>query len=1101
MSQCAGTFGGMVLDGRWVRYGPDASEALAEAIGAAKGGEPLAPVTVVVPSNQVGVSARRELASGRLGPVCGGGGHGLIGVNFLTPYRLAELLGSSALAATGRRPVSTPVLTAAVRAVLTSEPGMFAAVATHPATESTLVSAYRELRDLAPPRLRDLAATGERASEVVRITGQARRALEPHWYDEEDLMTAATEALSGGDPLGLDLGSVIIHLPERLTRHAGTFLAEVGRTARSTLLAGTTGVARADAEVVAAVARLGAAEQLGAPPSQPILPEVVDPARTRIITASDADDEVRAVVRAVVDAVRDGTPLDRIAVLHASAQPYARLLREQFTAAGIVVNGTADIDLTGRVAGRALLGLLELPLGGFRRSDVLSWLSGAPILVDGRPLPISAWERLSRRAGVVGGVDEWDRLLARLADELDDRATELEGDDTVAPWRIERDRSDAARARSLRAFVLWAAGQIAAEAAEPKPWSSRVTWAKRLLTSLLGGPGRRGRWPDVERRAAERVELALDRLASLDAVEGPVDLDVFTRTLLGEMEADLGRIGRFGEGVLVGPVSMGIGLHLDLVILVGMVEGTFPSTTRDDSLLPDDDRQATGGELPLRREHLDRLHHRFLAAIGGAGRQVLTVPRGDLRRSNERVPSRWALDVASELAGERWWGDDLYGAATADHPWITQLASYDASLRTLRQPATEQEHRLRTLLAADPTRRRLLELAEDLDPTFASGVTVLDARQSDALTRFDGNLAGLAVPGLAVDPAEAGRADHGAVTSTTRLERWAKCPFSYFMADVLGVQEVEDPEANLRITALERGSLIHDVLERFVLEVLGMPEAERPGFDDRWTEAHRESLRRIAGEVCDEYESRGVTGRPIFWRRERRQILADVDRFITEDDHRRAKHGGAVPLAAELAFGLPRGGPAVELPLPDGRIVRIRGKADRIDRTADGALLVVDYKTGGARKYAQLSDADPHLNGRCLQLVVYGQAARAHVGDSEILVRADYWFTSTKGKFEQKGYEVTPEVFDVVTEAIHTIVTGIEAGLFPPHPEESGKSWTQWIDCPHCDPDGLGTGDARRAWERKVGDPVQEPYLLLAGVLEPEDEPEPEPEPILGGPA
>ena len=116
-------------------------------------------------------------------------------------------------------------------------------------------------------------------------------------------------------------------------------------------------------------------------------------------------------------------------------------------------------------------------------------------------------------------------------------------------------------------------------------------------------------------------------------------------------------------------------------------------------------------------------------------------------------------------------------------------------------------------------------------------------------------------------------------------------------------------------------------------------------------------------------------------------------------------------------------------------------------------------------------------------------------------MRADYWFTSTKGKFEQKGYEVTPEVFDVVTEAIHTIVTGIEAGLFPPHPEESGKSWTQWIDCPHCDPDGLGTGDARRAWERKVGDPVQEPYLLLAGVLEPEDEPEPEPEPILGGPA
>ena len=207
-----------------------------------------------------------------------------------------------------------------------------------------------------------------------------------------------------------------------------------------------------------------------------------------------------------------------------------------------------------------------------------------------------------------------------------------------------------------------------------------------------------------------------------------------------------------------------------------------------------------------------------------------------------------------------------------------------------------------------------------------------------------------------------------------------------------------------------------------------------------------------------------------------------------------------MPLAAELAFGLPGGGPAVDLPLPDGRVVRIRGKADRIDRTADGALLVVDYKTGGHSKYEKLSDADPHLNGRCLQLVVYGQAARDHVGDGHAPVRAHYWFTSQKGKFEVKGYEVTPEVFEVVTDAIATIVTGIEAGLFPPHPEESGKSWAQWIDCPHCDPDGMGTADARRTWERKIGDPIQEEYLLLAGILEPHDDPEPAMEPIHGAP-
>ena len=126
--------------GTWVRYGAPAAAALRAEISRAKGDEPLSPVTVVVSSNQVGVSTRRLLASGAAGPVCGAG-PGLIGVTFVTPYRLAELLGASALAAQGRRPVSTPVLGAAVRQALAAEPGAFAPVAGHPATETALVAA------------------------------------------------------------------------------------------------------------------------------------------------------------------------------------------------------------------------------------------------------------------------------------------------------------------------------------------------------------------------------------------------------------------------------------------------------------------------------------------------------------------------------------------------------------------------------------------------------------------------------------------------------------------------------------------------------------------------------------------------------------------------------------------------------------------------------------------------------------------------------------------------------------------------------------------------------------------------------------------------
>jgi hypothetical protein len=132
-------------------YGREAVAALHAQIVAAKAGEPLTPVTVLVPTNSVGVATRRLLGSGALGPVTARGA-GVVGVSFLTVLRLAELLAAPALAAAQRRPVSTPVVAAAVRRVLAQQPGLFAPVVAHPATEEALVAAHRELAISNRPR-------------------------------------------------------------------------------------------------------------------------------------------------------------------------------------------------------------------------------------------------------------------------------------------------------------------------------------------------------------------------------------------------------------------------------------------------------------------------------------------------------------------------------------------------------------------------------------------------------------------------------------------------------------------------------------------------------------------------------------------------------------------------------------------------------------------------------------------------------------------------------------------------------------------------------------------------------------------------------------
>ena len=245
----------MAIRVEWVGYGREAAEALRAEIARTKGDDALAPVTVVVPSNHVGVATRRLLASGTLGPTCRHG-VGLVAVSFVTPYRLAELLGAPALAATGRRPVSTPVIAAAMRASLAEEPGLFAP---SPSTPPPRPRSSRPTASCARSRRRGSTRsprTGAAAADVVRLHRATRERLEPAWYDEQDLMRSAASVLASDPAVSAELGTVVMYLPQRLTRHAQLLFDAIATASDVTVLAGITGDPRADADVVAAVRHL-----------------------------------------------------------------------------------------------------------------------------------------------------------------------------------------------------------------------------------------------------------------------------------------------------------------------------------------------------------------------------------------------------------------------------------------------------------------------------------------------------------------------------------------------------------------------------------------------------------------------------------------------------------------------------------------------------------------------------------------------------------------------------------------------------------------------------------------------------------------------------
>src|SRR3972149_6797504 len=190
-----------------VPYGPTAG---------GRGGDPLAPVTVAVPSNYAGLSLRFQLGAGDLSLAAVSGREGLVNVRFLVLARVAELLGAPLLAARGLRPLTGPVRAEAVRAVLAAAPGVFRETAGHAATERSLESTFRDLRQASPQALDALAGQRERGAHVARLF-RAFRERTAAYYDEEDLALAAAEAVRAGSPALRDVGHVVLHPPRRLS--------------------------------------------------------------------------------------------------------------------------------------------------------------------------------------------------------------------------------------------------------------------------------------------------------------------------------------------------------------------------------------------------------------------------------------------------------------------------------------------------------------------------------------------------------------------------------------------------------------------------------------------------------------------------------------------------------------------------------------------------------------------------------------------------------------------------------------------------------------------------------------------------------------------
>ncbi len=345
-------------------------------------------------------------------------------------------------------------------------------------------------------------------------------------------------------------------------------------------------------------------------------------------------------------------------------------------------------------------------------------------------------------------------------------------------------------------------------------------------------------------------------------------------------------------------------------------------------------------------------------------------------------------------------------------------------------------------------------------PNAIDRVAIQRERASPVFGRFDGIITN---PALISMMAVQFGPNH--VFSASQLSLYGRCPFKFYAERVLKLEP--RGEAALDLTALDAGSLLHEVLRRFFRrhreQLLASLDRGRL----------RAELQEVADAVFDEYEDRVPPLNAHVWRidREIRKILLDQILLYELGVEEKAREKGVKPARFELGFGMSgeerdpasrdefleffrgEGGPQSET-------IRVRGQIDRVDTADDGTAIAYDYKLS---KGAALDDM---IEGRQLQLGVYLAALeRVFLKGQGIGGAGYYTLRGGRNRRNQGLYRANMNRYTGINPSAHSnlsdedwktardemeariweFIDGMRAGKFPVDPSKPKQT------CPYCD--------------------------------------------------
>lgn len=622
---------------------------------------------------------------------------------------------------------------------------------------------------------------------------------------------------------------------------------------------------------------------------------------------------------------------------------------------------------------RLVLGALDVLLSGWRRTSVVSLLRNPCLRIA--PARVDLLENLSLELGrnferwhdehdwEVYALPERTRFSGRSGEavldplelpEFDSASAEPGGGEGEGEEGTDRDDGDFRAVRSasgedarerldaMRRRVLLPLRDLERGWKE-ESWSGRrvvaaledllQTWIPERDDAARPSRGSHLDDPAWDRRVEEGLALLLAELGELwsDFPTAPEEVE---RTLReGLLALRLGVTPLRQGQVLIADVQRSRVEGIRAAIVGGVNEGIFPRVVSDDPILGDRDRRALdalGLRLgPSAAERQEEEAYLFYIAMTRASERLLvTYSTGDADGSDS-APSFLVAELARLLPGGV---VQLPPEQEEDHLPLAAVQSRGelgpALLARLRATVGKSEPlaaRLRERTAAEPS---LAEVTEEVQ----RGSLVLLPTED----RLPEELLGM-VLGEEID------------SSVTRLQEFATCPFRSFAGGMLRLE----PRPEARITPLETGTLAHRALELFfsAADLEDLATSREPDPLAAVTIAEPGSVRARLDAIFvrlgadPKYRAFQVDEASRYrWTSTRRSLerylYLELARLGASDYRIRRR---------ELPFGL-GAEPGLELPLPEGRRLRLRGKIDRLDvreETGRSLALVVDYKRSG----------------------------------------------------------------------------------------------------------------------------------------------------------